>query len=129
MALFEEVTLEWRGEKHVIPPNGVMRAIAVVEDIVTLPELSVEMQSRKFKLSRLAAAYGALLRYAGAKASDEDVYASLFPSTAGEDGVLRAASAVMTLISMMVPPAAWKKAAASAEEAGADSGKAQTAAS
>lgn len=122
MALFEEVKLEWGGKEFAIAPDRVMRAIALVEEIVTIPELAREMQSGEFRCARLAEAYAALLRYAGARASQEEVYAVLFPSLGG-DQTLRIASAVMTLLSMMVPPAAWKK-TASAEEAGASPGKA-----
>jgi hypothetical protein len=122
MAIFEEVRLEWGGKEHVIPPDRIMGAIAVVEELVTFVELSHELQTRQFRLGRLAQAYAALLGYAGAKVSTEEVYAALFRRD-GADETLRAASAVVTLLMIMVPPAAREKATAPAEEAGAPAGK------
>lgn len=125
MPLFEEVRLDWGGKAYAIPPDQVMKAIAKVEDVITLVELSRQVATGEYKLVRVAQAYGALLRHAGAPASDEEVYLALFPKKDG-DQALRAVSALNTLLVMMVPPSLRK---APAAEAGAEpAGKLQAAA-
>lgn len=103
MGVFAEVRLNWKGRDYVIPPDRVMRAIAVVEDVVTIAELG-EMATipKARKLTRLAEAFGAVLRFAGAEASDEEVYAGLFDKNSKGAAI----QAVMALLAMMMPPAA-----------------------
>ena len=99
MSLFKDVTLTWAGSEYVVQAGKLMRLIAIVEDIITLEEL---VGSSGRKRSKISEAYGAALRYAGAKVTDEDVYASLFSAESAEHTV----SAVNGLLMMMVPPEA-----------------------
>lgn len=106
MSIFKDVTLTWAGAEYLVQAEKVMRLIAIVEDIITLEEL---VASSGRKRSKISEAYGAALRYAGAKVTDEDVYASLFYVDSAEHTV----NAVNGLLMMMVPP----KAVAQQEEA------------
>lgn len=104
MSVFEPITLTYDGEDYRIPASRVMGAIARVEEHVTLTELATWGSDRaKIRVTKLAAAYGSLLRYAGADITDETAYAYLFADAAGLSGVVTVAQ---TLMIMMVPPSA-----------------------
>jgi hypothetical protein len=82
----------------------VLGAVAVVEEHLTMAELAQEAQSGRMRLARLSRAFGALLRYAGARISDDEVYTGLFegdPAAVKE----RIVTGVNTLMALMVPPA------------------------
>ena len=89
MAIFQPITLTWAGRDFVVPADRVMGAIGVIEDVVTFPELVGSLQSSKPNMSKLARAYGAVLRYAGASVSDEEIYrrhVHARPATAADRG-------------------------------------------
>lgn len=100
MSLFNPVVLTWKGAEYTVPADQIMQMIAKVEDILTLPEL---MNPKGRPLAKISMAYGVALRHAGAKATDEEIYAAMF--TAGEQAGA-AAAAVQGLLMMMVPPSA-----------------------
>lgn len=100
MSLFKPVVLTWKGREYNVPAEQVMMMIAKVEDILTLPEL---MNPKGRPLAKISMAYGAALRHAGAKVTDEEIYSAMFQ--AGEQAGA-AASAVQGLLLMMVPPSA-----------------------
>lgn len=101
MSAFEPITLTWDGAEYVIPANRVMMAIARIEGHITLAEMSTWADRSKVRVSALAAAYGDVLRFAGAKVADEDVYVGMFSN--GMEGVMDAMQAMMI---MMIPPSA-----------------------
>lgn len=102
MSLFQPYTIHWAGRDHVIPADRIMRAIAVVEEHVTLHELMDVMgQRRTVKMVTMAQAYGALLRFVGVEITDEEVYVAFF---AGGDGAELMFSAVRGLQMLMIPP-------------------------
>lgn len=108
--IFQEIVLTWKGTTFKIAPTQVMRAIAVAEDHITLGELSAGAANPgTVKFTKLAAAYGAVLRYAGAPVTDEQVYEGLFGA---EDGKRGALSAIVGLLQMMVPESVAKNAEA-----------------
>ena len=92
-----------------------MRVIAIVENHITLADLQRFAEENSVPLARVSMAYGAVLRFAGAKARDDEVYASLFKSA--EMGK-RVARAISDLLLLMVPPEA--AAAAPGDGAGKD---------
>jgi hypothetical protein len=116
MAIFEEVRLAWSGTELVIPADRVLRAIAAVEDVLTLGELGRCMVAGTLPLARISMAYGALLRHAGAKVSDEEVYDGLFAKSELQQQALKA---VFVLQNLMIPPAHLRKPAAEKPPAGA----------
>lgn len=117
MALFEKITLQWKGQEFAIAPDQVLRAIAVVEEEISLIELSRELSSGEYKLARLAKAYGRLLRAAGCKVTDEEVYVGIFPSSGGERVVREALAALQALMYLMVPPGVLTQPAGEAGDA------------
>ncbi|MDZ4865911.1 MAG: hypothetical protein SGI91_01190 [Alphaproteobacteria bacterium] len=101
--IFENIELTWQGQNYSIPANRVMGAIASVEEVVTLAELQAYAGRRGAPLGKLAMAYGALLRYAGAKITNEEVYMAVFKSVSDESGVVVAA--ITNVMMLMIPPA------------------------
>ena len=99
MAIFEDVTLTWKGDEFVIPANQLMRLIAKIEDEITIQELTA---STGVKLSKLALAYTVALQYAGAKVTNEEVYESLFSNQS------MTATFVTSLLMLMIPPTTYK---------------------
>lgn len=103
---FDDVTLNWAGIDYTIPANKMMGAIARIEDHITLPELKNFGDRGAVPLSRLASAFASVLRYAGAKVTDEQAYSLMFE---GEESQAAMAVSVNLLIAMMVPKSARGK--------------------
>ena len=118
MAIFEEVRLTWGGKDYVVPPDRVLRAIAAVEDQLTLGELGRCMVSGTLPLARISMAYGALLRCAGAKVTDDEVYSGLFKESRLQQEAMQAVS---TLQMLMIPPEHLRKPAPEKPAAGTES--------
>jgi hypothetical protein len=97
MSIFQDVTLGFKGEEYTIPSNKVMKLIAIIEDIVSLQDLT---NGKGPKLNKLAEAFSVALNYAGAKVEVEEVYASLFVNSGGE----LVSGYITSLIMMMLPP-------------------------
>lgn len=106
MAIFEPITLTWQGKEYVIPPDQVMRGIAKVEDIITLVQISRCFENRDLPLAKISQAYGVILRHAGARVADEEIYSELFGSGELQQ---RAVQAINTLQMMMIPPEHLRK--------------------
>lgn len=103
MAIFNEIRLSWDGREFVIPAERVMGAIAEVEEVATFPDLVIMTRGGRPNVSKVARAYAALLRYAGAALSDEEVYAGMFRAGETHTQVLTALNA---LVMLMMPPTA-----------------------
>lgn len=101
MSLFSDVTLHYGEDDYVVKADQVMRLIAIIEDHISLGELTRE-QGPPF--GKLASAYSAALRFAGCRVSDEQVYAGLF----GDDASRDSADAVTGLLFLMVPPSTYQ---------------------
>lgn len=106
MAIFQDISLSWNGAEFTIPASRVLGAIAIVEEQITFPELLLAMQSGKPPLATIARAYGGVLRYAGARVSDDETYAGMFDAARQEQVI----TAINALLVMMVPPDALAKA-------------------
>lgn len=101
--MFNPVKLTWGGKEYVIPPDQVLRAIAIAEEIVTVNELVQMRVTLNVKFQVIAKAYASLLRFAGAKdVTDEQVFCSLFPSKGNVIG--NAFATLDALMVMMTPP-------------------------
>ncbi len=96
MSIFQPVKLTWKGTDYEIPADKVMRLIAEIEDVITISEL---MSQKGAPLAKLAMGYGAALRYAGAKISDDAVYETLFTDSQATVG-----PCITGLLMMMIPP-------------------------
>lgn len=95
--IFKPVTLSWKGAEYEVAADKVMMLIAQIEDVITLPEL---LNPKGRPLAKISMAFGAALRYAGAKVRDDEIYASMFAAGSSD----AAAAAVSGLLSMMLPP-------------------------
>lgn len=69
------ITLSFKGETWIIPEARAFEAGAAVEEVVTLAEMAQWGSAPKF--FKLARAFGALLRFAGARVSDTEVKAEI----------------------------------------------------
>ena len=92
MAIFQPIKLSWRGKAFAIPAERVLGAIASIEEVATFPEI-IRMVSGTPNMSKIARAYGAVLRYAGAVVDDEEVYEGMFQPGSTHAEVLIALSA------------------------------------
>lgn len=100
---FDDVSFQWQGLTYTIPAGRMMGAIARIEDHVTMPELQRYGERQTIPLVRLSSAFAAVLRYAGVKVADEDVYSAMFGSAESQQDVVAAITVLMT---MMVPKGA-----------------------
>jgi len=105
VSVFEDIELEWDGEQYVIPASRVMRLVQTIEDIVTISELQECIQ--RMKAGKVSAAYGAMLRFAGAKVTDEEVYSRIFESSEDMNRIL--VNSGLILYNIICPPSAFAK--------------------
>jgi hypothetical protein len=108
MSGFEDLTLGWGGKSFVIPARKMLGAVARIEEVITLQELTAYASRGTAPMARLAQAYGSVLRYAGAAATDDEVYSGLF-GDAGPDNANLIADSINTLMVMMIPPHVRRK--------------------
>lgn len=105
-SIFSEVTFKFRGEQFVIPPDRILKAIAIIEETITLKELIIMAQNDTAPISRIAIAFASVLRFAGCRVTDDEVYASMFRGGAEAQ---TATTAIQVLLNMMVPEQTEKK--------------------
>ena len=117
--IFEDIKIKWDGTEYTIPSKKVMMAIALIEEHVTFSELGEAVRKRGgFSLVKISAAYGSVLRFAGAEVSDEEVYGELLSN---EKMATNLQSVLNGLLAMMIPPSAIKDASKKALSGEADS--------
>jgi hypothetical protein len=103
MGAFEDIELPWSGKTFVIKSNRVMGAIARIEDVITLAELQAYAVKGAAPIAKLSMAYAAVLRYAGAQVTDEEVYEKSFVGGREQEAMVMA---IMNLMKMMLPASA-----------------------
>jgi hypothetical protein len=108
--MFTPINLEWAGKGYVVPANRVLMAIAEVEEVLTLDELQRFSARGTAPVAKLSMAFGRLLRFAGAKVDDDDVYSGMFVDDQGQ----MAAAATSAMLALMLPPESAVKSAAGA---------------
>jgi hypothetical protein len=119
---FEEITLGWKGESYKVAPERQLMLIARVEDALSAgtgkQALGVLLQAEGPPYSRLAAAFGAALRYAGATVTDEEIYLSIMGDFAEgrADAAANVQAAVQSLLAVIAPPMARKIAPSKGDE-------------
>ena len=104
--VFTPVELEWDGKIYTVPSNRVMGLISQVEDVITFGELQEYAIKQTGPISKLCMAYGKALRYAGAKTTDDEIYAAIF---SGPEGQAAVSAALVNLMTMMLPVEAREK--------------------
>jgi hypothetical protein len=102
MSTFDDLKLVWSGNTYVVPARQMLEAIARVEDVITLHELSVYLQRDTAPIGRLARAYASVLRCAGAEVTDEQVYRYMFGD--GTESLVRTRNLVTLLQAILLPP-------------------------
>lgn len=100
MGIFEPVVLTWNGQEYEIAPDRLMGAIATIEETITLKEVGQYAMKGDAPIAKLSIAYASVLRYAGCKVKDEEVYATMFKS--GND--ISVLGCINALLAMMIPP-------------------------
>ena len=96
MSIFQDITLNYQGHDYTVKADRVMELIAVIEDKITLQDLTT-----KPSLSRVAMGYAEALRFAGARGVDSgQIYKDLF--SGGNESI--AAQRVTELLMIMMPP-------------------------
>lgn len=97
----QPIRLTFRGQEFLIPADRAFQAGAAVEDVVTLSEIAKWGDNPKFY--KIAMAFGALLRFAGCRVSDEEVHADMMSGLrrAAEAGVAEEIPAAMAIRALM----------------------------
>lgn len=101
--IFSEVKLSWDGKDYLVPPGETMRVIAIVENHMSLGDIERYARANSVPLGKLSMAYGAALRFAGARVRDDEIYAAMFRE--GEMSE-RIGKAIGDLLMLMIPPEA-----------------------
>jgi hypothetical protein len=99
MAIFQPIVFGWCGQDYTVPADRALGLVAEIEEVVTLFEIAT-MQVKP-NTSKLARAFGAALRYAGAKVSDDEVYQGLFQPGQMFEEVQKL---MVVLMAIMMPP-------------------------
>lgn len=98
MAIFKDVTLFYEDAEYTIKSKDMMKVICEIEEVITLSELIDG--GNKVKIAKLACAYGTVLRFAGCRVTDEEIYQKNFSAEAKVDIM----NCVTGLLMLMVPP-------------------------
>lgn len=105
MTPFKDVSIAWDGVTYTIPAKRVLTCVAMVEDVLTLDELFKFIGARNtVPFAKLARAFGIMLRYAGAKMTDDEIFAGMLDGMSQEEKQQAAMHGVQTLLMMMLPP-------------------------
>jgi hypothetical protein len=96
-----QIDLEWGGVKYIISDTQTFKVAGDVEDIITLADLGGLAANPKF--TKIAAVYGLMLRSAGARVKDSEVWESItaqMKSGAGDSSVV--ITAISTLVEILM---------------------------
>ena len=110
MTGFQDVTLSWGEDVYTVPADKQMGLIMVIEDALSgasgRQAIGVLLAPEGPPYSRLAAAFGAALRYAGAETTDADVYLSIINDMADQkaDVSVKVQASILALLSIIAPP-------------------------
>jgi hypothetical protein len=108
---FQPVTLTWKGKDYVVPADRQMKLIRAVEGALIGERggqvIAILFNKGGVPHGALAEAFGAALRYAGARVTDEEVYFSIHEDIAAgsqAEVVLKTQSMIWGLMSIISPP-------------------------
>ena len=101
MTVFSDLELRWKGQGHVIPEAQVTKACAIVEDVITFQELMGFFARGATPFAKVSMAYAALLRFAGAQVTDNEVFGRMFDP--GDNMQRDASVLVQYLLERMLP--------------------------
>jgi hypothetical protein len=107
MGVFSDFTMSWDGVDYSIPKHRILGAIDAVEDVVTIAEIHTMLADpEKIRFRKVARAFSELLRYAGAKISDEQVYEGMFSQDKEKTSSVMVS--LFLLLKLMIPESAMK---------------------
>lgn len=72
--VFNDIELVWGGKTYTIKSHRVMGAIAQMEEHITMTEMAAYSRRGTAPLARMCQAYAAMLKYAGARVTADEVY-------------------------------------------------------
>jgi hypothetical protein len=108
MAVFEESSLEWEGKKYTISPEGMLRAICEVEDVLSygaLAQASIIAREApgELPLGKMSRALAIFIRHGGGEVSGDQIFGALFKDR-GKSLTMNALQALLSLQALMIPP-------------------------
>jgi hypothetical protein len=104
--MFESIAITWGGQEYVIAPNRVLGAIGIVEEQITLVELSKYVAARQVPaVSKVAKAYAGMLQYCNAKVTADEVYLWMISDPSE---LAHLTSCLNTILAMMLPDSATR---------------------
>jgi hypothetical protein len=107
MGVFSDFKMSWDGVDYSIPKDRILGAIEIVEDVVTISQIhSMLADPETIKFRKVARAFGELLRYAGAKITDEQVYEGLF--SRDKEKTSSVMVSLFLLLKLMIPESAMQ---------------------
>ena len=96
--IFETVYLDFDGKTYTVPPEKVLKLIAVIERHIRIADL---VNPSGAPLSALSHAYSDALKFAGCQnVEPEQIYLSLYEEGARE----KIENAIVSLMHIMIPP-------------------------
>ena len=99
-----DLTLTWDGVQYPVPERRIFALGEEVERIVTL--VDIQGWAARPQLRRMARSYATMLRFAGARVSDDEVFRAIVSNA--EDGAVVAEAMQALMVALMgdAPPAA-----------------------
>ena len=95
------ITISWKGEDYTLNEDEAFLAASEVEEVITVGELVTMLQSlASIKFARLARAYGALLREAGANVTDREIHDEFKKALSGGKAAEKLALARTALLTL-----------------------------
>ena len=79
-AVYQDILLEWKGVEYTIKPS--MRLMQDIEQKFSISRVAHRITNGDAPLSHMAAIVGAMLRSAGAEATDDEVFSELMQGDA-----------------------------------------------
>jgi hypothetical protein len=99
--VFSDIELVWGGKTYTIKSHRVMGAMARMEEHITLTEMGAFARRGTAPLVRMCQAYAAVLQYAGARITPEEVYQTALSEANGQMAVFLT---MMQLMMAATPP-------------------------
>lgn len=94
----QDVTLTWDGCEYIIPETSLFRALEKVENHLTLHEIVTHSARGSVPMAKLSGAYCELLRHAGARVKEMDVYRVV------QSDPVKSSELTQCLLMMLSPP-------------------------
>ena len=91
-----DLVLTWAGVEYSIPERRIFALGEAVEDVVTLTDIQGWHTRPQFR--RMSRAYGTMLRFAGARVSDEEVFDAVVGPKAQADVASQAIVALLVAL-------------------------------